>query len=66
MKTKYYNSLKEAHADQQKLNNLSDVELKDHVNNQGAICLSLEGSRPTDYHLAIRGSGFKHLGTYQH
>jgi hypothetical protein len=65
MKTKYYHSLKAAHADQQKLNNLSDTELRNHVNNQNAVCLSLEGSNPTDYHLAIRGAGFKHIGTYQ-
>lgn len=65
MKTKYYNSLMAAHADQQKLNNLSDKELRERVNNQGAVCLSLEGSNPTDYHLAIRGTDFKHLGTYQ-
>jgi len=45
--------------------NLSDAELRDHVNNESAVCLSLEGSNPTDYHLAIRGTDFKHLGTYQ-
>jgi hypothetical protein len=65
MKTKYYNSLKAAHSDQQNLNNLSDADLKALVNNQSAICLSLEGSNPAEYHLAIRGAGFKHLGTYQ-
>jgi hypothetical protein len=65
MATKYYNSLKQAHSDQQRINNLSDAELRDHVNNESAVCLSLEGSNPTDYHLAIRGAGFKHLGTYQ-
>lgn len=65
MKTKYYNSLKAAHTEQQKLNNLSDSELREHVNSQSAVCLSLEGSNPTDYHLAIRGADFKHLGTYQ-
>jgi hypothetical protein len=65
MATKYYNSLKQAHSDQQRINNLSDAELRDHVNNESAVCLSLEGSNPTDYHLAIRGTDFKHLGTYQ-
>lgn len=65
MATKYYNSLKAAHAEQQKLNNLSDSELRNHLNNESAICLSIEGSSPTDWHLAIRGTGFKHLGTYQ-
>ena len=65
MKTKYYPTLKQAHEDQQKLNNLSSEDLKTHVNNKHVICVSLEGLKPTHYHLALRGSNFQHLGTYQ-
>jgi len=62
---KTYNSIREAHEEQQIINRLPDSELRKIVGNDKATHLSLEGAFPKDYHLAIRGPGHVKLGVFE-
>lgn len=58
---RYFNSLTEAHAVQQDLNQLSVESLQEKLG-AGAVYLSLEGDCPTEYCLAIRDKFMRIIG----